>query len=69
MKTELEKRFRELEKTAEWFWPLVHCKWGYAAFFAYVFKIKPGENTPSEWWVGELDEDRKIVAVYQICQY
>lgn len=64
-----KERFRELEKLAgNNVYPVVHTRWGYAAFCAYVFRIKQASK-PDEWWVGELNEEKEITRVFQICLY
>lgn len=70
MESEAYKRFRELEKLAgeKDILPVVDCRYGYAAFVAYVFRIRH-KNIPDEWWVGEINEECRITKVYQICLY
>ncbi len=67
-KQSLLDQFREIEKKAAAIIPVVDCRWGYAAFVAYVFKIDNGDK-PSEYWVGEMGEDREVAAIKRICQY
>lgn len=52
-------------------WPVVDCRWGYAAFVAYVIRLKH-PTQPNEWWVAEMfDKDRRghVTALKRICQY
>lgn len=60
---------KELSKKAETTFPVVTTRWGYAAFVAYVYKIKISDSTPSEWWVAELDRNNKVIKIKQICLY
>lgn len=62
-------QFKELtEKAGSNYYPVVDCRWGYAAFVAYVFKIKH-ETLPDEWWVVEMNEEQKPIEIKRICNY
>lgn len=63
------EHFRQLEeKAGNNVYPVVTLRYGYAAFVAYVIRIKH-QQQPDEWWVGELNKESEFVAVKRICQY
>lgn len=75
MRTELDKRFSQLQKQAgmDNVWPVVDCRWGYAAFIAYVVNIKCRDiitHKPyTQWWVVEMTEDQHVSAIKPLCNY
>lgn len=62
----LLEQFRDLERRSEITLPVVTDRYGYAAFVAYVFRINVGDDKPSEWWVGEVDEGMDVTAVKRL---
>lgn len=49
-------------------YPVVHSRWGYATFGAYVVRIC-NDTGPDEFWVGEFNQNEEVVEVKRICQY
>ena len=66
----LDKRFRQLQLQAgiNNVWPVVDCRWGYAAFVAYIIKVER-KGLSTRWWVVEMDEEQHVSKIKPLCNY